>query len=204
MQLDQQFQGHFSLKHIVVFASGSGTNFQSIIDAVEAGRIQARIRGLIASKPGIKALERAENHDIATRVLNPSDFENYSTYESALLQILQDWQTDLIVLAGYMLKVPPAVIETYRRKIINIHPSLLPKYGGKGFYGINVHEAVLNNNEEESGCTVHYVTEEYDKGPIIDQIKVSVCPDDDAETLAARVLEQEHKLLPRVIADLVN
>lgn len=192
------------MNHIVVFASGSGTNFQSIIDAVEAGQIQARIKGLIASKPGIKALERARSHGIETRILNPSDFENDSDYESTMLQILSDWQADLIVLAGYMLKIPTSVIEQYRKRIINIHPSLLPKYGGKGFYGIKVHEAVLNNNEEESGCTVHYVTEEYDDGPIIDQVTVPVHEDDDANTLAARVLEQEHKLLPRVIADLVN
>ncbi len=192
------------MNHIVVFASGSGTNFQSIIDAVEAGQIEAQIRGLIANKPGIKALERAQNHDIEARVLNPSDFENDLAYESTMLQILEEWQTGLIVLAGYMLKIPTPVIQQYEKKIINIHPSLLPKYGGKGFYGIRVHEAVLANNEKESGCTVHYVTEEYDEGPIIDQIKVPVRDDDDAETLAARVLEQEHKLLPRVIADLVN
>lgn len=192
------------MKHIVVFASGSGTNFQAVIDAAEAGRINAHISGLLASKAGIKALERARKHDIPTKVLSPSDFDDPSRYESELLQTLEDWEADLIVLAGYMLKVPNSVLEQYQNKIINIHPSLLPKYGGKGFYGLNVHKAVLANDEEESGCTVHYVTEEYDKGPIIDQVKVPVLETDDAETLAARVLEQEHKLLPKVIADLVN
>ncbi|MFH5830864.1 phosphoribosylglycinamide formyltransferase [Halalkalibaculum sp. DA384] len=192
------------MNHIVVFASGSGTNFQAIIDAVEEGRIEARINGLIASKPGIQALERARKHNIDTEVLTPSDFDTPAAYETKLLQTLERWDTDLIVLAGYMLKVPTAVLEQYPEKVINIHPSLLPKYGGKGFYGSNVHEAVLANDEKESGCTVHYVTEQYDEGPIIDQVKVPVRETDDAETLAARVLEQEHKLLPRVIADLVN
>ncbi|MFH5883071.1 phosphoribosylglycinamide formyltransferase [Halalkalibaculum sp. DA3122] len=192
------------MNHIVVFASGSGTNFQAIIDAVEEGRIEARINGLIASKPGIQALERARKHNIDTEVLIPSDFDTLAAYETKLLQTLERWDTDLIVLAGYMLKVPTAVLEQYPEKVINIHPSLLPKYGGKGFYGSNVHEAVLANGEKESGCTVHYVTEQYDEGPIIDQVKVPVRETDDAETLAARVLEQEHKLLPRVIADLVN
>lgn len=192
------------MKHIVVFASGSGTNFQAIIDAVESGQIQATIRGLIANKPGIKALERAEKNDIETRVMPPSAFNNKAAYETELLQTLKNWQTDLIVLAGYMLKIPTSVIQQYEHRIINIHPSLLPNYGGKGFYGIKVHEAVLANNENVTGCTVHYVTEEYDEGPIIDQIEVPVKQDDTAEELAGRVLEKEHTLLPRVIADLLN
>jgi formyltetrahydrofolate-dependent phosphoribosylglycinamide formyltransferase len=192
------------LKNIVVFASGSGTNFQAIIDAIEAGQIDARISGLLASKPGIGALERARKHNINTQVLRPSDFDDSSAYEATLLNMLDEWQPNLIVLAGYMLKVPNSVLDRYENKIINIHPSLLPKYGGKGFYGSKVHEAVIANDEEESGCTVHYVTEIYDDGPIIDQIKVPVRDTDDPETLATRVLEQEHKLLPRVIADLLE
>ncbi|MDZ7690022.1 MAG: phosphoribosylglycinamide formyltransferase [Balneolaceae bacterium] len=179
------------MKHIVVFASGSGTNFQAIIDAVESGQIQATIRGLIANKPGIKALKRAKKNDIETRVMPPSAFNNKAAYKSELLQTLKNWQTDLIVLAGYMLKIPTSVIQQYEHRIINIHPSLLPKYGGKGFYGIKVHEAVLANNEHVTGCTVHYVTEEYDEGPIIDQIEVPVKESDTAKKLADRVLEQE-------------
>lgn len=192
------------MKNIVVFASGSGTNFQAIIDAVEAGQIDARISGLLASKPGIGALERARKHNINIQVLRPSDFDDSSAYEATLLNMLDEWQPNLIVLAGYMLKVPNSVLDRYENKIINIHPSLLPKYGGKGFYGSKVHEAVIANDEEESGCTVHYVTEIYDDGPIIDQIKVPVRDTDDPETLAARILKQEHKLLPRVIADLLE
>lgn len=192
------------MKTIVVFASGSGTNFQALIDAVESGEIDARIRGLLASKPGIGALDRARKHDIDTRVLAPADFESAGTYVRRMLEILGEWDPDLIVLAGYMLKVPPPVIERYPRKIINIHPALLPKYGGKGYFGINVHKAVLEGGETESGCTVHYVTEEYDAGPIIAQTKVPVRESDDPETLAERVLEQEHRLLPDVVAQLLE
>lgn len=192
------------MKNIVVFASGSGTNFQAIIDAVEAGDIEGNIQGLVASRPGIKALERAKDHHIDARTLVPTDFKNEHSYEKELLKTLDEWDTDLIVLAGYMLKIPTPVIKRYENRIINIHPSLLPKYGGKGFYGLKVHQAVLDSGDKLSGCTVHYVTEEYDEGPIIEQIKVPVHESDDAETLAARVLEQEHKLLPKVIAELME
>lgn len=192
------------LKNIVVFASGSGTNFQAIIDAVEAGKINARIRGLIASKPGIKAIERAKNHQIDTKILSFSDYKEESGYEEELLRTLDKWEPDLIVLAGYMLKIPDPVIEQYRNRMINIHPALLPKYGGKGFYGLMVHKAVIADNEKESGCSVHYVTEKYDDGPVIAQAKVPVYESDDAETLAQRVLKEEHKLLPTVIAELIS
>jgi formyltetrahydrofolate-dependent phosphoribosylglycinamide formyltransferase len=192
------------LINIVVFASGSGTNFQAIINAVENGQINGRICGLISNKPGIKAIERAKKHGIAFRVLAPSGFSKPSEYSATLLKQLRDWNSELIVLAGYMIKIPAEVIEEYEGRIVNIHPSLLPKYGGKGFYGIKVHRAVIANNESDSGCTVHLVTEEYDDGPILAQRKVPVKETDDAETLAARVLEQEHKLFPEVIAKLAN
>jgi formyltetrahydrofolate-dependent phosphoribosylglycinamide formyltransferase len=192
------------LINIVVFASGSGTNFQSIIDAIEDGKINGRICGLITNKKDIQSIERARKHDIPHVTISPSDFDNQADYIDALITRLTNWETDLIVLAGYMLKIPSAVIENYEGKIINIHPSLLPKYGGKGFYGIKVHQAVLENEEQESGCTVHIVTEEYDEGPILAQRKVPVYDTDDAEQLAERVLKQEHQLLPEVIAELAN
>jgi len=192
------------LKHIVVFASGSGTNFQALIDAVESGKIDARIRGLVSNKTGIKALERARKHRIDTFVINPSSFETHKNYLRALLEKLRDWNTDLIVLAGYMIKIPAEIIEEYSGRIVNIHPSLLPEYGGKGFYGIKVHRAVIENNEKESGCTVHLVTEEYDKGPILAQEKVPVKNSDSPESLAERVLEKEHYLLPKVVAEMIN
>ena len=192
------------MKNIVVFASGSGTNFQALIDAVEAGKIDARISGLISSRPGTKALKRADDHHIRTRVLAPSSFESQAEYERELLQTMQKWSADLIVLAGYLLKIPDSFIEQFRNRIVNIHPSLLPKYGGKGFYGMKVHEAVIANRDRKTGCTVHYVTEEYDQGPIIRQVEVPVYETDDPESLAARVLKQEHRLLPQVVGELVE
>ena len=190
--------------NIVVFASGSGTNFQSIIDATESGQINGRIAGLITNKTGIQAIERAENHGIEHATLAPSQFDNYQDYYEALVEQLRTWDTDLIALAGYMIKIPVPIIEAYEGRILNIHPSLLPKYGGKGFYGMNVHRAVIENEESESGCTVHVVTEEYDQGPILEQTKVPVKDSDDAESLSERILKEEHKLFPHVIAKLAD
>ena len=193
-----------TLINIVVFASGSGTNFQSIIDAAEDGRISGQIRGLITNKNGIQAIERAQTHDIPQQTLSPHDFSEKSEYVATLLEQLEDWDTDLIALAGYMIKIPAEIIQQYEGRIVNIHPSLLPKFGGKGFYGMNVHQAVIENEETESGCTVHLVTEEYDDGPILAQTKVPVKKSDNASELAERVLNEEHKLFPSVIAKLAD
>ncbi|SMO77380.1 phosphoribosylglycinamide formyltransferase [Fodinibius sediminis] len=190
--------------NIVVFASGSGTNFQSIIDAAREGQINGRIQGLITNKNNIKAIERARKHGISHITLNPADFATRTAYVNTLLDQLAQWQTDLIVLAGYMIKIPPELIEEFENRIINIHPSLLPKYGGKGFYGLKVHRAVIANGEKESGCSVHLVTEEYDDGPILAQRRVPVYASDDPPTLAERILKEEHQLLPEVIAKLAN
>lgn len=198
------YQSEKSLKRLVFFASGSGTNFQSVIDAVEAGDINATIRGLIVNKKGIGAAERAEKHNISVEVLSSADFETETEYEKKLLEILEKWDAYLIVLAGYLLKIPRSVIKNYSGQIINIHPSLLPKYGGKGFYGEKVHQAVLKGSETESGCSVHVVTEAYDEGPILAQREVPVYQDDTQEKLAARVLKKEHELLPEVLRNLVE
>ncbi len=192
------------MKKVVVFASGSGSNFQAIIDAVNAGEIQAEIAGLISNKSEAGALQRATNNSIPTTVCSPEQFESTADYEKVLLQKVESWKPDLIVLAGYLRKIPDQIIAAYRGSIINIHPSLLPKYGGKGFYGMNVHRAVLENNETESGCTIHIVDEEFDQGPIIAQSKVAVHSDDTPEILAKRVLHEEHKLLPATIKKFLN
>lgn len=175
-----------------------------MINAVEAGEIQARISGLVASRKGIGSINRAEKHGIPYRVLQPSAFDSQETYQAVLLKTLKNWSPDLIVLAGYLLKIPDAVIREYPHRIINIHPALLPKFGGKGFYGMRVHRAVIESGEHESGCTVHEVTEEYDQGPILGQARVDVRSDDTPESLARRVLAEEHKLLPAVVAKLIN
>jgi formyltetrahydrofolate-dependent phosphoribosylglycinamide formyltransferase len=187
------------LKNIVVFASGSGTNFQSIIDAVRRDEIPAHITGLITDRPGIGAIDRAKKNEIEVAVIDPHSFANNSGFENALLHQLDEWKATLIVLAGYVKKIPASIIQEYPNRILNIHPSLLPKFGGKGFYGSKVHEAVLEAGEKESGCTVHIVTEEFDKGPILAQAKVPVHKDDTPQLLAQRILKQEHKLLPETI-----
>lgn len=192
------------MNKIVVFASGSGSNLQAIIDAISAGQIRGEISGLIAGKPGIKAIDRANKADIPVAILQPSAFSSTSEFSEALLKQLKEWDPQLIVLAGYLQKIPAEVIHEYEGSIINIHPALLPKYGGKGFYGLAVHKAVLEAGEKKSGCTIHLVTDNYDEGPFLDRAEVDVLPDDTSESLAARILEQEHRLLPEVIAKIIN
>jgi len=186
--------------NLVFFASGSGTNFQSVIDAINSGRLQAQISGLITDRPEAVALERAEKHGIPTHIidLKKPDIGKH------LLDLLSGLEPDLIVLAGYLKKIPDSIIEKYRGKIINIHPSLLPKYGGKGFYGMRVHQAVIENGEKASGCTVHFVDEIYDNGSVIEQVKVSVNKNESPDSLAKKILREEHKLLPRTIKKLLT
>ena len=188
------------MHNLVFFASGSGTNFQSVIDAINSGRLQARISGLIADRPEAGALERAELHGIPTHII---DLKKPDTGKH-LLHLLSGLEPDLIVLAGYLKKIPDSIIEKYRGKIINIHPSLLPKYGGKGFYGMRVHQAVIENGEKASGCTVHFVDEIYDNGSVIEQVKVSVDKNESPDSLAKKILREEHKLLPRTIKKLLT
>lgn len=186
------------MQKLVVLASGSGSNFQSIINSIKEGSIKgATIVALIVNKSGIKAIERAKEHNIPVYILE-SDFENN------LGIILERLNPDLIVLAGFLKKIPSEVIRKYPDKIINIHPALLPKYGGKGFYGMKVHQDVIDAGDEVSGCTVHFVNEIYDTGKIIDQTTVPVKPDDTPEALAERILKQEHQLYPKVIQKLLN
>lgn len=193
------------MTNIVVFASGTGTNFQAIIDAIEDGLItDARITGLIAGKSGIKAIDRAKNHNIPTQVVRKDRFGGEDEFAEKLLELLNQLDANLLVLAGYLQKIPSRVIRHYKGNIINIHPSLLPAYGGKGYYGKKVHQAVLANGESESGCTVHHVTDKYDDGPIIGQRKVQVREDDTPETLAERISAKEHELLPAVIQELIH
>ena len=188
----------------MVFASGSGTNFQAILNAVEAGQIPARVTGLIASKRGIRAIERAKNHGVPYLVLKEKDFSNSDRYVQALLDQLKTWNAGLLVLAGFLKKVPSEIIHHYEGNILNLHPSLLPKYGGKGYFGKRVHEAVIENGEPETGVTIHLVNEEYDDGPILAQEKVDIRPDDTPESLAKRIHQVEYELYPRVIAEVAE
>ncbi len=191
-------------KKIVVFASGSGSNFKALHQAAMKKEIPARITALICDNPDAGALTYARDHDIRTEVISPRGFVDPETYKKKLDEILDEESPDLIVLAGYLKKIPDEIVERYPRKIINIHPSLLPKYGGKGWYGMRVHRAVINNREKETGCTVHYVTQDYDEGPVIARVKVPVSEKDTAETVAAKVLRQEHVLYPKVVRFLLS
>ena len=187
------------MKNLVVFASGSGSNFQSIIDAISEGKLDATIVGFISNNESAYSVERAKDNNIPVLIASPSDFLSEKEFSSILLDQLNDWNAEVLILAGYLKLIPSEVIKAYKNNILNIHPSLLPKYGGKGFYGIKVHEAVIANNETESGCTVHIVTEEYDKGPVLGQSIVKVSSKDSASDLAKKVLEKEHELYPLVI-----
>lgn len=180
-------------KKIAVLVSGSGSNLQSIIDNVENGNLNCEITYVIADRE-CYGLQRAEKYGIETLLLDRKIIDNKLANE-IIDSTLERCKTDYIVLAGYLSILTEKFIKKWDKRVINIHPSLLPKFGGKGMYGIKVHEAVIKAGEKESGCTVHFVTNEIDAGEIITNVKVPVLEDDTPETLQQRVLEQEHKLL---------
>ena len=192
------------MKNIVVFSSGSGSNFQSIINAISTGVLDATITGLITDRENIRAIERANNNNIPYSIVSPKNFDSKNEYELKLLKIINFYHATILVLAGYLKKIPSSVIDLFRNRILNIHPSLLPKYGGKGFYGIKVHEAVIQNGELESGCTVHLVNEIYDDGPILGQIKVPINSNDTPSDLAQKILAEEHRLYPQIISEFLK
>ncbi len=185
---------------VVVLVSGSGTNLQSLLDRYNLGEDDgARVVRVIGSSPGIGALDRARAADVETAVLESHD------EDGARLQAQLDAaDADLVVLAGYLRLVPAPVVRAWRGRMINIHPALLPSFGGQGMYGRRVHEAVLEAGARVSGPTVHFVDEAYDRGPIIAQWPVPVLEGDDPDDLAARVLRHEHRLLPRVVSGLAR
>ncbi|MCL2819984.1 MAG: phosphoribosylglycinamide formyltransferase [Oscillospiraceae bacterium] len=187
-----------SLFNLAVLISGSGTNLQAVIDAVEGGIIpNARLVPVISDREGVFGLERAKKHNIDNMVINKND--------TALLHnTLKSYNTDGIVLAGYLSILPPEIISTYDGKIINIHPALLPDFGGKGFYEIKVHQAVLASGEKVSGATAHLVDNGIDTGPVLVRGTVPVLPDDTAESLQKRVLEKEHIVLVRAVKALAD
>jgi phosphoribosylglycinamide formyltransferase-1 len=180
--------------------SGGGTNLQAVIDAAERGEIgDARVVLVISSRADAYALTRAGKHGIPVLIAGEAEFPDEGARKAAILDALRRVETDLIVLAGYMRILPPELIAAFPGRILNIHPSLIPKYCGMGFYGKRVHRAVLAAGERESGATVHFVDEGVDTGPVLMQERVPVRPDDDADTLAARVLEAEHRILIKAI-----
>jgi phosphoribosylglycinamide formyltransferase-1 len=185
--------------NVAVFASGGGSNFQALIDARETGRLHATLSLCVVNNSTAKAAERARKSGIPVKHLAPSHFANDEEYTRALLGLLAEHAIECIALAGYMKKIPPAVVAAFRHRIVNIHPGLLPAFGGPGLYGEKVHQAVLDYGAKISGVTIHFVDEEYDHGPIIFQGTVPVLDNDDAHSLAQRVLSLEHDSYWRVL-----
>lgn len=190
-------------KRIAVLVSGGGSNLQSIIDNIEQGNLNCEISYVIADRE-CYGLERAEKHGIKNVLLDRKVLKEKLSDEISSVLENDDEKTDYIVLAGYLSILSPEFIKKWSRKIINIHPSLLPKFGGKGMYGMNVHRAVIEAKETESGCTIHFVDTGVDTGEIILQIKVPVLSDDTPEVLQKRVLEKEHVLLIEGIKKLLE
>jgi phosphoribosylglycinamide formyltransferase-1 len=187
-------------KKIAVLASGRGTNLQSLIDSINSGFINnARIELVVSDNREAFALERARNNGIEAVWVNPKDYTTYEEYNGSLIDIIEKKNIELVVLAGYMKILSREFVQRFRDRIINIHPALIPSFCGKGFYGERVHKAVLDYGVKVTGVTVHFVDEGTDTGPIILQEAVEVMQDDTVASLAKRVLEVEHRLLPTAV-----
>jgi phosphoribosylglycinamide formyltransferase-1 len=189
---------------LAVFISGGGTTLQAFIDAVKSGILSADIAYVISSRRDAYGLERAAKEDIETFVYKTKKYPSPEEAEQDLLARLRERKIDFLALAGYLRLLSPIVVKAFHNRIVNIHPARLPQYGGKGMYGHHVHEAVIAAGDTESGPTVHLVDEIYDHGKILEHASVPVLPDDTPETLAARVLIQEHRLYPRVLQKLIR
>lgn len=191
---------------LAVLVSGGGTNLQSIIDSIADGRItNAEIKVVISNNKNAYALERAAKAGIPAKALSPKDFTDREAFNDALLQALIDSEADLVVLAGCLVVIPPKIVEYFKNRIINIHPSLIPSFCGKDYYGLKVHEGVLNRGVKVTGATVHFVDDGTDTGPIILQKAVEVHQDDTPKSLQLRVMEEaEWVIMPRAIDLIAN
>jgi len=187
------------MKRIVIFASGSGSNAENLITFFH-NRDDASVIQVLTNNPHAKVLERCKRLKISALSFNRIAF----TETKDVLNILKIAQPDLIVLAGFLWKFPETILKEFPKKVINVHPALLPKFGGKGMYGMHVHEAVISHKETETGITIHYVNEHYDEGAIIFQVKCDVKMSDSAETIAAKIHELEMKYFPKVVEQLLN
>ena len=188
--------------NIAVLVSGGGTNLQAILDAEARGENpHGKVTLVVASKPGVYALERAAAAGVESAVVRRRDYVDSEAFDAALVRVLQEHSIDVVVLAGFLSVLGPSVIEAYRDRILNVHPSLIPSFCGPGFYGLRVHEAALARGVKVTGATVHLVNEECDGGPILLQKAVDILPGDTPETLQKRVMvEAEWQLLPKALA----
>lgn len=187
------------MKRVVIFASGSGSNAENLIKFFHNSD-NASVVQVLTNNPHAKVLDRCKKLKVSALSFNRIAF----TQTEDVLNILKASQPDLIILAGFLWKFPENILKAFPNKVINIHPALLPKFGGKGMYGMHVHEAVVNNKETETGITIHYVNENYDEGAIIFQAKCDVLPNDTAEDVASKIHELEMKHFPKVVDDLLN
>lgn len=184
---------------IGALVSGSGSNLQAIIDAVESGKINGELVVVISSNSNAYALERSRDHGIATEIVLYENCRDRRSFTQQIAGLLNQYKVDFVCLAGFMRILDPVFFELYHGDVMNIHPALLPAFGGKGMYGRHVHEAVIRSGARFSGATVHFVTEECDVGPIIIQDIVCVDDDDSPDTLAAKVLQVEHRIYPKAV-----
>lgn len=191
---------------IAVMVSGGGTNLQAIIDAIDSGKItNTEISVVISNNKNAYALERAKNNNIEALCVSPKDYATREEFNEALLKKVQSFDVDLVVLAGFLVAIPDAMVDAYENRIINIHPSLIPSFCGVGYYGLKVHEAALERGVKITGATVHFVDKGTDTGPIIAQQPVEVLENDTPKELQQRVMEQaEWIILPRAINDIAN
>ncbi len=187
-----------------ILVSGRGSNMCAIVDACEQGRLDAAVVLVLSNNADSQALSTARDKQIQTLHLSSRTHPDTEKLDAAMLAALREADVELVVLAGFMKKIGPRVLAGYKGRIINIHPSLLPAYGGQGMFGIHVHEAVLDNNEKQTGVTIHLVDADYDQGDILAQQSVLVKQDDAPETLAARVLEVEHRLYTETIQKIIE
>ena len=187
------------MKKIAIFASGGGSNFKAIYKQIISGDIPAEICLVVSNNPGSDAINFAEKNFLPTFIINKSRYPDSHCRDTIFMQNLLKADIDLICLAGYMKMVPKNIVTHFKNRILNVHPALLPDFGGKGFYGMKVHEAVIQSNATESGATVHFVDAQYDNGPIVSQEKVIVTADDTANLLADKVLAIEHCIYPIVV-----
>lgn len=184
---------------MAVLASGEGMTLQALMAAIAAGELPATVVGVLSNRANAGALARARAAGISTALFSAAEWPDVSQRDLAMAAALQAWQPDVVVTAGYMQRLGPATLAAFHRRMINVHPSLLPAYGGQGMYGRRVHEAVVAAGEPESGASVHYVEGDYDSGPLIAQVRVPVLPGDTAEALEARVKAAEQPLLVTVL-----
>lgn len=192
------------LKNLAVFCSGGGSNFKTLHKQIQERNLPCQIVMCLSNNSQCGAMQFARENGIDAVHLSSKTLPNEDDFVQTMLSELEQRRVDLILLAGYMKRVPKAVVERYPKRILNIHPALLPKFGGEGMYGINVHRAVIEAKEKESGATVHFVDEDYDKGEIIIQGKVPIAPDDTPESLASKVLEVEHRIYTEALVQVLE